>query len=212
MKFPNDISKDFLGSWEAFNELPNTRDVPADVLAEAFRIFLKQAGVKTRDRHKVSEFITVNKRYQDFIRKVKLCYLLYQLKPERHEVSIALNADQMICVDHGFTISGSVLLRPQRLSLDYLLNRMNQAKVFGKVPPVVLLGKKKYPGSRRAVREQDYQVLFRDGQTTIRIARLKGDMLLFNYELHFDDIVPLYPTLDKQLFAIWRRASIGDLK
>lgn len=219
MRFPRDIDETFRGSWEAYNELPGTKGLDDTVRAEAFRILLQQADVKLRTLKSAKDFITVNNMYKTFIKKVRTSYLLNNFVPVKNLTTLDLNEDRHTNVCHGYTISGTVLLRPQRFAMEHLLNRMYQVQVF-KEYPEVLFGRregdkkvtKRFASSRSLVRDADYFTIHRDSQMVLRVARLKSDYLVLSYALHFDDVLPLYPNLEKQIFAIWRRASLGDIQ
>jgi len=226
MKMPSDISEDFQGSWEAFLELPQTSKLEPLVLGECFRILLKQAGISVKTTKSLSDFFTVNKRYQSFSKQVHSKFLLSHLKPVQHHYEFITKANDLVNVINGFTIRGSVKLKPQRFALDYLLKRLVELKVFKEMPEALQLtsrvkmhaGEKKTVYTDRFPTRADKVKAFQEvsvvvnPEMRIKLARLKNDFLVLNYELYFDNVIPMYSNLEKQLFAVWRRASIGDFR
>lgn len=223
---PSDISDDFQGSWEAFLELPRTSKLEPLVLGECFRILLQQAGVKIKTMKLLADFFTVNNRYQAFAKQVHSKFLLYHLLPVQHQYEFVMNADELVNVVNGFTIRGTVKLKPQRFELDYLLRRLVELKVFKELPDQLKLssrvkmhaGEKKtvyadrFPPRADKVRESMEVSVILNSDMRVKIARLKNDFLVLKYELYFDNTIPMYSNLDKQLIAVWRRASIGDFR
>lgn len=226
MKMPSDISEDFQGSWDAFLELPRTSKLEPLVLGECFRILLQQAGIKIKTTKLLADFFTVNTRYKSFSKQVHSKFLLYHLLPVQHQYEFVMKADELVNVVNGFTIRGTVKLKPQRFELDYLLRRLVELKVFKTLPEELQLssrvklhaGEKKtvyadrFPPRADKVRESMEVVVILNSDMRVSIARLKNDFLVLKYELYFDNTIPMYPNLDKQLFAVWRRASIGDFR
>lgn len=226
MKMPSDISEDFQGSWEAFLELPQTSKLEPLVLGECFRILLAQAGIKTQTKKSLTDFLTVNNRYKSFSKTVHAKFLLYNLLPVKHTYELESNENALINVINGFTLRGVVKLKPQRYELDYILKRLVELKVFKQLPEALQLssrvkmvnGEKKtvyadrFPTAVRKIRSYDEVPIVGNSEMQIKIARLKGDFLVLKYELYFDTVLPMYPNLEKQLFAVWRRATIGDFR
>lgn len=210
MKLPSDINADYAGSWEAFLELPSTKKRDPLLLGESFRILLQQAGIKCPSLNLVTDFLTVNKLYGELIRRVNVCNMLSYLKPVRHQFQFVLNEIKIANILDGFTVRGQVKLKPQRFEMQYLLERMRVLRVFDAVPAE--LNKAKYPSSESAVKDRDFYLLFRSKDMKLEVARIKGDFLVLRYEVYFTNAMPLYPNIEKQLFAIWRRASIGDFQ
>lgn len=226
LKMPTDIDPEFAGSWEAFLELPDTNGLDPKVLKEGFRILLKQAGVKVKTLHNLKDFFTVNKLYSAFNSALTAKFLLYHLKPSKHKFEIVMDSDDLTNVVHGFKIVGQVKLKAQRFTLDYLLNRMVQVKVLKEMPDSLKLSRRtvmrdgkqvtivndRCPGTIRQVKPWQENVVVLNNDMKISIARLKGDYLYLHYEVFFRTEMPHYPLLEKELLAVWRRASIGDLQ
>lgn len=210
MKLPSDINADYAGSWEAFLELPSTNKRDPLLLGESFRILLQQAGIKCPTLNLVTDFLTVKKLYGELIRRVNVCNMLSYLKPVRHQFQFVLNEIRIANILDGFTVRGQVKLKPQRFEMQYLLERMKLLRVFDAIPAE--LNKGKYPSSERAVKDRDYYLLFRSKDMKLEVTRIKGDFLVLRYEVYFTNAMPLYPNIEKQLFAMWRRASIGDFQ
>jgi len=210
MRKPSDISEEYTGSWEAFLELPSTRKRDPELLGECFRILLQQAGIKCPTLKSLRDFLTVNTRYASLLRRVNISFLLSYLKPVRHQFQFVLNEIRVSNILDGFTIRGQVKLKPQRFEMKYLLERMKVGRVFDAIPEQ--LDRKKYPSSEAAIRDRDYYLIFRDKDMMLEVTRIKGDFLVLRYEVYFKNEIPLYPNLDKQLFALWRRATIGDFR
>lgn len=226
LKMPPDIDPEFAGSWEAFLELPDTKQLDQKILAEGFRILLKQAGVKVKTLHTLKDFFTVNKLYSAFNSALTSKFLLYHLKPQKHTFEIVFDSDDMTNVVHGFKVVGHVKMKAQRFSLDYLLNRMVSVKVLKQLPDTLKLDQRKIkrgdeivtvttdrcPSMMRQVKPWQETVVVINRDMKISIARLKGDHLYLKYEVFFLTEMPHYPNLEKELLAVWRRASIGDLQ
>lgn len=226
LKMPPDIEPEFAGSWEAFLELPDTKNLDPKVLKEAFRILLRQAGVKVKTLHTLKDFFTVNKLYSAFNSALTSKFLLYHLKPQKHTFEIVFDSDDMTNVVHGFKIVGQVKMKAQRFSLDYLLNRLVQVKVLKEMPDSLQLDRRttlrggekvtvvtdRCPGTIRQLKPWQETVVVINRDMKISIARLKGDHLCLKYEVFFRTEMPHYPQLEKELLAVWRRASIGDLQ
>lgn len=210
MRKPADISDDYEGAFEAFLELPSTKRRDPELLGECFRILLQQAGVKLPTLKKLTDFLTVNKQCTALLRRVNICFLLSYLKPVRHQFQFVLNEIKVANILDGFTIRGQVKLKPQRFELKYLLERMRNGRVFDEIPEQ--LDRPKYPSSEAAIRARDYHLLYRDKDLMLEVTRIKGDFLVLRYEVYFKNEIPLYPNLEKQLFALWRRATIGDFR
>lgn len=210
MRKPSDISEEFEGSWEAFLELPQTRKRDPVLLGECFRILLQQAGIKCPVMKSLGDFLTVKNLYASLLRRVNVNYFLYHLMPVQHTYSFELNQIKIANILDGFTIKGRVKLKPQRFELKYLLERMKTLRVFDELPEQMIKGK--YPSSDRALRDRDFSVVYRDATMLLEIARIKGDQLVMRYEVYFKNVIPLYPNLEKQLFAQWRRATLGDFR
>lgn len=210
MRKPSDISEEFEGSWEAFLELPQTRKRDPVLLGECFRILLQQAGVKCPTLKSLDEFFTVKNHYTALLRRINVNHFLSHLKPVKHTYSFALNEIKITNILDGFTIKGQIKLKPQRFELKYLLERMRTLRVFDELPQQMIKGK--YPSSDRAVRDRDFVVIYRDAKMLLEATRIKGDFLVLRYEVYFKDVIPLYPNLEKQLFALWRRATLGDFQ
>lgn len=226
LKMPPDIEPEFQGSWEAFLELPDTKNLDPKVLKEGFRILLRQAGVKVKTLHTLKDFFTVNKLYSAFNSALTSKFLLYHLKPQKHTFEIVFDSDDMTNVVHGFKVVGQVKMKAQRFTLDYLLNRMVQVKVLKELPDSLQLDRRtvmrggekvtvvtdRCPGTIRQVKPWQQTVVVVNRDMKISIARLKGDHLYLQYEVFFRTEMPHYPLLEKELLAVWRRASIGDLQ
>lgn len=222
MRIPSDISEDFQESWEAFTELPQTKSLKPDVLADCFRIFLNQAGINIQPYGTAKKYLTVNKRYDVFGRIITQKYMLYQLLPLRHTFELDLNEQRLVNVINGFTIRGRVKLKPQRFALKYLLERMVTLRVWPTMPECLTSnedngasGKKitrKPPSSMQSLKDRDFALVYRDATTEIKVARLKGGFLVLDYALDFPEVFPMYPNVEKQLTALWRRATIGDFR
>lgn len=226
LKMPPDIEPEFQGSWDAFLELPDVKKLEPKVLKECFRILLGQAGVKVKTLHTLKDFFTVNKLYGAFNSALTAKFLLYHLKPVKHTFEVVLDADDLTNVVYGFKIVGKVKMKAQRFSLDYLLNRLVQVKVLKELPDTLQLDRRtimrggekttivadRCPGTIRQVKPWQENVVVVNQAMKISIARLKGDHLYLHYEVFFHTEMPHYPLLEKELLAVWRRASIGDLR
>lgn len=210
MKMPTDISKEFEGSWEAFNELPVVPKLEPLVREEAFRILLKQAKINVRYIKGVKDFISVNTKYNDLIKRVNLAFMLYHLLPQQHRFGFILKEDKMVNVVHSVTVKGEMKLKPNGLQLKYLLERMYTLKVF-RDKPVQLFGDK-FRSMPSQLRAYDFVTLFASKDLLLQVARIKRDYLVLRYEVYFDGDIPNYMNIDKQLHALWRRASLGDFK
>lgn len=222
MKMPSDISEDFKDSWEAFLELPGTRNLDKKVLFDSFRIMLKQAGVKVEVHNSVSDFITVNKRYRVLLKNLHAKQLLAHLRPVKHTFSFQTNSDSLVNTVNGLVVKGVIKLKPQRFSLDYLIQRMVDLKTFSSFPTVLKLDatrkqdkvvyKDRFPATYNRVKPASKINVLLLPNIRVTAARLKGDFLALEYEVFFDEVFPMYPDLEKQLTAIWRRTSIGDFR
>lgn len=225
MKLPTDISEDFQESWSAFTEIPATKALEPELLAECFRIFLTQAGIKTKTLKTLSDYLTVNKLYGKFNRVITTKYLLYQLLPVQHKYEIDLHENRLINTVNGVTIRGQVKLKPQRFALKYLLERMVSLKVFPDLPQQMrahtdyktpkeanAAHATKLVGSMSQLRDRHFVLVHRDSNIVLRVARLKGDYLVLDYAVTFPEVFPMYPNVEKQLTAVWRRATIGDFR
>lgn len=210
MRKPSDISEEFEGSWEAFLEIPQTKKRDPVLLGECFRILLQQAGIKTPLMNSLDDFLTVKTLYTSLLRRVNMNYFLYHLLPVKHTYLFELNQIKIANILDGFKIKGQVKLKPQRFELKYLLERMKTLRVFDELPTQLISGK--YPSSDRAVRDRDFSVVYRDANMLLEVTRVKGDFLVMRYEVYFKNVIPLYPNLEKQLFAQWRRATLGDFR
>jgi hypothetical protein len=210
MRKPSDISEEFEGSWEAFLELPQTKGRDVRLLGECFRILLQQAGIKCPLMNSLGDFFTVKSQYSSLLRRINMAYLLYHMLPVKHTYSFVMNQIKIVNILDGFTVKGQVKLKPQRFELKYLLERMKTLRVFDEIPEQFISGK--YPSSDRAVRDRDFIVIYRDANMLVELTRIKGDKMVMRYEVYFKDVIPLYPNLEKQLFALWRRATLGDFR
>lgn len=210
MKMPSDISADFEGSWEEFVELPATKSLEPLVREEAFRILLQQARIKVRTLKTVSDFITVNTKYAALIRRVNLAYMLYHLAPQHHRFGFEFKENAMTNVVHFTTIKGEMKLKPSGHVLQHLLNRLVTLKVFKSMPTALSNGR--YRSRSVQLRDYDFVNLFACEDFVLKVARIKGDYLILRYEVYFENALPMYNNLEKQLYALWRRASIGDFK
>lgn len=225
MKLPTDISEDFQESWTAFTEIPATKALTPDVLAECFRIFLQQAGIKIQTLKQLKDYLTVNKLYDKFVRIVTTKYLFYQLQPVQHKYEIDLHLNKLVNTVNTVTVRGRVKLKPQRFALKYLLERMVTLRVFPNLPEQLRAvtdykTKKaatdahasKPPGSMQQLRDRHFVLVHRDPNIVLKVARLKGDFLVMDYAVTFNEVFPMYPNVEKQLTALWRRATIGDFR
>uniref|UniRef100_A0AB39CEC7 Uncharacterized protein n=1 Tax=Pseudomonas phage HRDY3 TaxID=3236930 RepID=A0AB39CEC7_9VIRU len=226
LKMPTDVDSAYAGSWDAFLELPETKGLDQKVIEEGFRILLQQAGTKIRTRFATKDFFTVNKLYTEFSRALTSKFLLTHLKPLRHTFEIVLDADPLVNVVHGFKVVGQAKLKPQRFDLNYLLNRMVHVKVLKEFPEALKLSSRKMvrdgkqvtitkdrcPANISQLKPWQEVTLVVNPKFKIVIARLKGDYLALKYEVYFHTEMPLYKDTEKQLSALWRGASIGDLQ
>jgi hypothetical protein len=226
-RMPADVDPAYAGSWEAFLELPETKGLNPVVLEEGFRILLRQAGTKIKTLKSVKDFFTVNKLYAEFSKTLNTRFLLTHLKPERHKFDIVFtDADELVNVVHGFKIVGQVKMKPQRFDLDYLIARMVQVKVFKEFPDALKVSSRKVmrdgkqvtiktdrcPAFIKQLKPWQEVTVVLNSKFKITIARLKGGFLAMKYEVYFHTEMPFYQDLEKQLLAVWRRASIGDLQ
>lgn len=224
LKMPPDVDPAYAGSWEAFLELPATNGVDPQILYESFRVLLNQAGTKLKTLKATKDWFTVNKLYTEFNRAVTAKFLLYQLKPQRHSFTIEMDADELVNIVKGFKIVGQVKLKAQRFSLDYLISRMVDVKVLGKFPDELKLSERKVlkdgkvtvvkndrcPAKFTQLKPWNYITLVVNPRYKLSIARLKGDYLALTYEVYVKVDMPYYQNTEKDLEAIWRRATIGD--
>jgi len=224
---PADVDSAYAGSWEAFLELPETKSLNPVVREEAFRILLRQAGTKIKTLKKLQDFFTVNKLYAEFNKTLNSKFLLTHMKPERHSFEIVFtDADELVNVVHGFKVVGQVKMKPQRFDLDYLIARMVQVKVLKEFPDALKVSSRKVmrDGKQVTIKTdrcpakilqlkpwQEVTVVI-NSKFRVTIARLKGGVLAMKYEVYFHTEIPFYQDLEKQLLAVWRRASIGDLQ
>ena len=199
---PSDISEDFAESWEAFGEVCPYDGVLKD---EAFRLLVKQAGVKAKLKHKFVDFHKLKPQYDLLIRQIVLSYLLYHLKPTRHAFKVEINSQKIMNVAEGFTISGQLVLMPQRFALDYLINRMVNLRVLNKTA---------FPWTARAahtVKDRDFILLKGTKDFEIRLAKTPKSLVM-RYKIFVNTPVPLYKDLEKQILAAWRQLTLGELR
>lgn len=199
---PSGIPKDFAESWDAFREV-----FPADGILrdEAFRLLVKQAGGRTKTKYKASKFCKLKPHFEKLLKQFFLMYLLYHLIPQRHSYKIELNEDKLLNVTKGFSIVGQMVLKPQRFTLTYLLDRMINLKVFSKDA---------FPWEARAahaVKDRDFILLKGTSDFELRLAKT-SNVLVLRYKVFCKDTVPLYRDLNKQLLAEWRQLTMGEFK
>jgi hypothetical protein len=151
--------------------------------------------------------------------------MLYQLQPVQHKFEIDLHENRLINIVNGVTIRGQVKLKPQRFALKYLLERMVSLKVFPNMPEQLrsvtdykttkdarAAHASKLVGSISQLRDRHFVLVHRDSDIVLKVARLKNDYLVLDYAVTFPETFPLYPNVEKQLTAVWRRATIGDFR
>jgi len=226
LKMPSDVDPAYAGSWEAFLELPDTKGKDPKMLAECFRVLLQQAGTKLKTLKKVGDWFTVNKLYADLNKALTQKFLLTHLVPQRHSFDIELNVDHLTNIVSGFTITGQVKMKPQRFDLDYLINRMVSVKVLKEFPDalklstvrtvkdgkVVQVKKDRRPANFSQLKRWDWVPMIFNPQFRVSIGRLKGDYLALAYEVYVTIEMPYYLNTEKELAAIWRRATLEDLR
>jgi len=135
-----------------------------------------------------------------------MSYLLHHMAPERHVYNFELVADTMTNIVERFVIHGECTLRPQRMALRYLVERMVHAKIFKAYP-----FPEKLPNSRAALIDRDFVLVYGDANCRIKIAALKNETLVMRYSVFVAEAVPMYSDLEKQLTALWRRATMETL-
>lgn len=212
MRFPLDLEPEFIPTWEAFLELTAVQDtlkINPLVVEDAFRLLLIQAGIKqVKTLYNVKRFITVNKSVQTLKRRLDLSHVLAHMNVRKHDIEISMPIAKQINVIHRPQIIGYVQLKPRSgFTLEYLLNRMLELKVFRHEIPPVLTGQR-FP-SILTVREYDYHALFKDEKIGVATCRLKNGSLLLRYDVTFDSVVPAYKNAESQFKALWQTETRG---
>lgn len=198
---PSDVPEEFLESWGAFEEVCG--NATGFLKEEAFRILLKQAGVKQKTRGQLKDFCKLKPYHVELMKQVYLKYLLYHLLPQQHSFKIALQVNQMQNISHGFSISGQMILKPQKFEMAYLINRMKSLKVLDDIPFEAR--------TLRSAKPRDFILLKGTENTELWLGRTKKT-LLFRYNIKSNTKIPAYPDLEKQIYASWRQLTLGEFK
>lgn len=210
MRFPPDLDTEFSATWEAFLELKAVQDVATLsplAVEDAFRLLLQQAGIKLKPLFTAKRFITVNTVVKQLKRRLDLSHVLNHMNVRRHDFTVTMPTAKQINVIHRPRFIGTVELKPRGFTLDYLLNRMLELKVFKHQLPAQLNDKDR--PTRYNIRERDWHDLYRDREWSLSICRIRNGTLLLRYDVTIDAVLPSYVDAEKQLKNIWQTAMTG---
>lgn len=216
VEFPRDVTEDYRPVWDAFLNMKavsqlRVYDNSNKAVPECFRILINQAGAKTRLAHKVTDFVDVRKPsglLRGFLRKTNI---LDHMRVQSHQQTVLLSEAAGICAAFEPTFVGTVVLRPQRFDLKYLIQR-TQGLLY-KVMPIQLMetmpngDKRKFP-KLKTMRDRDFFIAFESPDLRVLMARTEKDLII-KYEAKFGVIVPLYQRLDVALKGLWRKSMMG---
>lgn len=212
MKLPRDIPAEFQQNWDAYLELPKVKKlVPKypDVIAEGFRILMRQAGVRSvRLQKSVSSFITVNSHVKAIQRQLALSQVAANAIKTSEALTVSLVSDEHLNVVERAELAHTVLLKPQRFSTQHILDRMVELRVF-KSLPVRLASTRSKPANIAQIRDTDLHDLYRDKETALQVGRMRNDNIALRTIVTIDSVFPLYNDTDKQVKAIWQKAIVG---
>ncbi len=212
MKLPRDIPAEFQQNWDAYLELPKVKKlVPKypDVIAEGFRILMRQAGVRSvRLQKSVSAFITVNSHVKAIQRQLALSQVAANAIKTSEALTVSLVSDEHLNVVERTELAHTVLLKPQRFSTQHILDRMVELRMF-KALPVKLTSTRSKPSNIAQIRDTDLHDLYRDKETALQLCRMRNDYIALRTTVVIDSVFPLYSDTDKQVKAIWQKATVG---
>lgn len=216
VEFPKDVSEDYRPVWDAFLKMRavsqlRVMEKAETAVQECFRILINQVGARTPLQHTVKDFVSFDKPLKRLRRFLVKGDVLGHMRVIRHAQAMTMTKAEPVCAVYNPTFVGTVVLRPQRFDLNYLIGRM-QGLIYKTLP--LQLSDKMPNGSARkmrkvnALRDMDFAPIYKDAELTINMARTDKELVI-RYEIKLGVIVPLYQRVDAALKGLWQKSIAG---
>jgi len=216
VEFPKDIPEEYVQVWDAFLKMRavgqlRVMEKSERAIPECFRILLSQAGAKFPLQNTVKDFVDLKQPTNRLRRFLLRGGVLDHMRVGTHKQMMSLTKAEPCCAAYNPTFVGTVVLRPQRFDLDYLIGRM-QGLVY-KTLPIQLSSKLPNGDARKfrkvnSLRSMDFVPIYEDKELTIQMARADKELVI-RYEIKLGVIVPLYQRVDAALKGLWQKSIMG---